>query len=205
MERVIKLLESKILPGQLVSVKLQFDNPNTMNVRSSSDMEEKDLKPFTYTYSEHGIVLATKDDPEADDILKSDSQAFIKEAWTSLKRVEAEHRISDFIPLEPELRTMRYNTYRNGYVRFEYGYSLLYLKGDDIHKLDGLQVGDQFLVAGNTAVYEILNRTAIDNGYEQLPDTPFVPEGIIFELEQITNKPKVDLEKVVKGQLKEDK
>jgi hypothetical protein len=161
-----------------------------MNVRSSSDMEEKDLKPFTYTYSEHGVVLATKDDPEADDILKSDSEAFIKEAWTSLKRVEAEHRISDFIPLEPELRTMRYNTYRNGYVRFEYGYSLLYLKGKDIHQLDGLQVGDQFLVAGSKEVYEILNRTAIDDGKKVKTKTPYTPDGVVFELKQISKEDK---------------
>jgi hypothetical protein len=99
---------------------------------------------------------------------------------------------------------MRYNTYRNGYVRFEYGYALLYAKGIDMASMKVLMVGD-YLEAPKGFVYKILNKTAIDDGKLAIPDTPFKPEGIIFELKQITNKPKVDLEKVVKGQLKEDK
>ena len=177
MIRTANLKESEIFEGQKCSVKLQFDNPESSKILYEG---ESPKKPFTYTYSEHGVVLAIKDDPKAPDMLKSESYANSKEAWTSLKRVEAEHSKRDFIPLEPELRTMRYNTYRNGYVRFEYGYALLYAIGEDIGIMEKITVGDVFKTNLGIA-FEVLNRVSIDKCEEIKPE-PYVPEGIMFEL-----------------------
>jgi hypothetical protein len=175
-ENEIILDESRILPGQFCSVKLQFKNQDS--AMRTSDETEEFQRLFTYTYSKHGVVLAIRNDPNANEQLLFDTQNFIKNAWKSLKEVEVNWSLNDFIELEPELRTKRYNTYDNGYVRFEYGYSLLYAVAKDIEKLSHLMCDEEVIINSNK--YEIINKTAI---YNDVKDGKI--EGIIFELKQI--------------------
>ena len=140
----IRLKDTKIFMGQLVSIKAQFQAP----IGAVEDV-------FTYTYAKIGVVhVGFKNEVPKE--LNEYAERYEREAMNRLKDLDDEINERKTVILEPEQRTRITDDFDGSYVRYEYGYAICFCEDNrdrgselsDFEQLELLEVGEDVTILG---------------------------------------------------------